>query len=629
MEKEHKKKRRKQEDENDGRPKSKKSKHEHSIADTAIKQSGEGPQTLEIVVLKASVQENGHSRKKTSKNKQTRAKSFHDAATEGSVITSSKLLPPISPDQGESHEKRKQKRNEEGQLQFEIGDATTSTIPNESLRQDRDIPQKKQDKHNNHQAKAETPLQQLDVDVGNAIACAHESGSFQRSNKSGKKHDATAENINLEKHHSQHKGITKDSARYDSMIDSKEKPNKRKKDRKHAPTAYRAGEDELQSQEGRSAAQARLSPPTSRYHETPHEQKRPKDVDADDTQHSVSNDTITSEPSTLLPPYKASQKEKKRKHVAREALQHESNNIDASTKPPRSISQGQDLSPHKKPKLRHAFNKSEAEYFSHQSPSNAPNPQDLQSSARMPALDPSFASASPFFVQTSSIFLPLAPISQLYPLAGLCAEHLSPLILTYYIPFRSVVLAYENVRIGNNPSEPADQENYENNNESVLATHIDEYAGSFVWVTADFLLFRPKVDTLITGWVNLQHEGHIGLVCWNIFSASVRRNRIPKRWRWVKEGWDVRAKGGTREGHNKIQDENDDEEGSAESAKVENLGHFEDEIGTKIEGALTFRIKRVEVQRTWNREEDERCFISLEGSLLTVEEEEKAKEETT
>ena len=61
------------------------------------------------------------------------------------------------------------------------------------------------------------------------------------------------------------------------------------------------------------------------------------------------------------------------------------------------------------------------------------------------------ALSSPFHIQTSSIYLPLAPISQRQPLEGICAEHLSPLILTFYPPLGGVILSYNNPRISERP----------------------------------------------------------------------------------------------------------------------------------------------------------------------------------
>ncbi len=81
------------------------------------------------------------------------------------------------------------------------------------------------------------------------------------------------------------------------------------------------------------------------------------------------------------------------------------------------------------------------------------------------------ARRSPFHIQTSSIYLPLAPISQRQPLEGMCAEHLSPLILTYYPPLGGVILSYSNVRISEQP--------FDDDGDHILLQCIDEYAAFF------------------------------------------------------------------------------------------------------------------------------------------------------
>ncbi|TVY54832.1 DNA-directed RNA polymerase I subunit rpa43, partial [Lachnellula suecica] len=123
---------------------------------------------------------------------------------------------------------------------------------------------------------------------------------------------------------------------------------------------------------------------------------------------------------------------------------------------------------------------------------------------------------SPFHLQTSSLFLPLAPVSQKKPLEGLCAEHLSPLILTYYPPLAGVLLSYHNPRLSEKPFG-------NDGTEEVLLQNIDEYAVSWAWVTAEFLLFKPEKGAWLEGYVNLANEGHVGIVCWNLFNASIER----------------------------------------------------------------------------------------------------------
>jgi DNA-directed RNA polymerase I subunit RPA43 len=198
--------------------------------------------------------------------------------------------------------------------------------------------------------------------------------------------------------------------------------------------------------------------------------------------------------------------------------------------------------------------------------------------------------SSPFHIQTCSLYLPLAPVSQKFPLEGICAEHLSPLILTYYPPFKGVVLSYSNPRYSEKP--------FENDGNTTLLHNIDEYAVSWAWVTADFLLFKPEKGAWLEGYINLQNEGHLGLVCWNLFNASIERKRLPLDWRWI----------GVAE------QQNGDVEGQGETYAEEGSGHYVDGEGNKVEGTVKFRVKEIE-----SSHDRERGFLSIEGTMLREE----------
>jgi DNA-directed RNA polymerase I subunit RPA43 len=202
--------------------------------------------------------------------------------------------------------------------------------------------------------------------------------------------------------------------------------------------------------------------------------------------------------------------------------------------------------------------------------------------------DYSSALGSPFHIQTSSIYLPLAPISQRQPLEGMCAEHLSPLILTYYPPLGGVILSYSNPRISEQP--------FEDDGDHILLQCIDEYGAAFAWVTAEFLLFKPKRGGWLEGYINLQNEGHLGLVCWNLFNASIERQRLPKDWKWVGvEGAAITNKSFSGQGQ----------------YAEDGMGYFLDGQGNKIEGTVKFRVKDIE-----SSHDRERGFLSIEGTML-------------
>lgn len=229
--------------------------------------------------------------------------------------------------------------------------------------------------------------------------------------------------------------------------------------------------------------------------------------------------------------------------------------------------------------------------------------------------------ASPFFQQTSSLYVPLSPICQRQPLQGSCAEHLSPLILTYYPPLNGVVLSYTNTKLSERLPQHEGKEE-----DPILARSIDEYAVSFIWITADFLLFRPKRDCMIEGWVNLQNEGNLGLVCWNYFNASIERKRLPKEWRWVPGGIGHRSK--SQKLKQPATDSSIETDGGEDTVNVNGVGdeegHFLDRNGKKVEGMITFRVQNMETSRSADREQG---FLSIQGTMLSKEEERELREQ--
>ena len=106
------------------------------------------------------------------------------------------------------------------------------------------------------------------------------------------------------------------------------------------------------------------------------------------------------------------------------------------------------------------------------------------------------------------------------------------------------------------------------------------------------------------GYVNLQNEGHLGLVCWNLFNASIERKRLPSDWKWkdvsdAREGW----------------------EGVGETYAEEGMGYYVDGEGKKIEGMVKFRVREIE-----SSHDRERGFLSIEGTMLSEAAESKLVE---
>ncbi|CAF9929573.1 hypothetical protein IMSHALPRED_007943 [Imshaugia aleurites] len=227
---------------------------------------------------------------------------------------------------------------------------------------------------------------------------------------------------------------------------------------------------------------------------------------------------------------------------------------------------------------------------------------------------------SPFYQQTSSLYLPLPPISQKHALQGICAEHISPLILTYYPPFNGVVISYSNARLSTDPQTEASNPAY--------ARAIDEYASSFIWLTADFVIFKPRKGSVLEGYVNLQSESTIGLLYLNFFNASIDRRRLPKEWTWIPGGMKAPGKRKLKKAAEDTTSDSDGAEADKDDAAGQILedseGYFQDQGGRKIEGLLRFRVKNVDTSKSIDRETG---FVSIEGTMLSEDQERQLQEQ--
>lgn len=213
-------------------------------------------------------------------------------------------------------------------------------------------------------------------------------------------------------------------------------------------------------------------------------------------------------------------------------------------------------------------------------------PKRKSNRASRPLSDDTFCN-TPFQLRTSSLYLPLSPIAQGLPLESLCAEHLSPLILTYFEPLRGIVVSYNNPRLSSGPNHAS------LTGAEVLGEVIDEYAATYTWMTADFLVLRPERGVELEGQVTIQSESHIGLICWNLFNATIPSTGLPKDWQWM--GPARRRK-----------------KGSAEPSGTTATGYYTDAAGGKVEGLLKFRVVDLENLPTFGRD---RSFISIHGTL--------------
>ncbi|KAL2884997.1 DNA-directed RNA polymerase I subunit RPA43 [Ceratocystis lukuohia] len=206
----------------------------------------------------------------------------------------------------------------------------------------------------------------------------------------------------------------------------------------------------------------------------------------------------------------------------------------------------------------------------------------------------------PLYTQTFSIKTSLFPVGFDKPAAAAGTQLLAPMVNRYSNLYHGVLLAYRNVIVSQWPSRIGASET---NAQPVKLQSRDEFAAGFAWVTADMDLFVPSVGAWMEGEVVLQTEGHIGVVCWGRFNASIEASRLPRTWRWVAaeeaelEDDSMELDNGTSEG--------------AAALTPQTTGYWADENGTPVDGKVVFRIKRFDVGVR-----DDHSFISIEGSML-------------
>lgn len=251
------------------------------------------------------------------------------------------------------------------------------------------------------------------------------------------------------------------------------------------------------------------------------------------------------------------------------------------------------------------------------------------------------ASSSPFHLVTTSLHLPLSPvsISATHALLSLLSEHVSPLLLTYYPPVRGIILAYSNPSLSST-SVPQRSNTPANPQPLTPAIAASEYGVLYVYLNVTFLVFRPERTQTFEGWINVQSESFLGAVVFNLFSVGIERRRLPADWKWIAPGQE----------HDQQHQGSDDDNSSVDSDKEDfrplppsasssgpllqpdtgatavdendefSTGVFQTSSGKRVRGTVRFRIRDVDVIPGSERDKG---FISLEGTMLSPEEEEK------
>ncbi|KAF9880663.1 hypothetical protein CkaCkLH20_01705 [Colletotrichum karsti] len=215
----------------------------------------------------------------------------------------------------------------------------------------------------------------------------------------------------------------------------------------------------------------------------------------------------------------------------------------------------------------------------------------------------------PFFSQTVSLYLPIYPIGWDTPCTSAATQHLEPLVNRYVPELKGVLLAFRNVALS---EQPGRRHAATTDSERCDLVSVDEYAVGFGYVTVDVDLFIPRRGAWMEGSINLENEGHIGVVCWGKFNASIESARLPPEWRWVHAG---SAEAAEYAADPFAQDENaeadaaENEHGAVR--QIHTTGFWVDGNGDKVKGRVRFRIKAFDVGVSGDH-----GYLSLEGTML-------------
>lgn len=210
---------------------------------------------------------------------------------------------------------------------------------------------------------------------------------------------------------------------------------------------------------------------------------------------------------------------------------------------------------------------------------------------------------------SASLYVSFAPLYALNPVAGIKAQHLDPLVMTYFTPVGGVVLGHSNMRVS------GQEEGNESSKQPAVAKIMYDSPFAFLWISVDFLVWKPQPTDVIEGWINLQSPSHIGLLIHDTFNATIKRDAIPIDWTFIPNQADEeeeedlaltsavdRAAAEMEKGDSEIKNETKNLFQDPKS-----LGYWLDGQGTKIEGKIRFSVKSFIVSGR---------FVSVQGSLL-------------
>lgn len=196
-----------------------------------------------------------------------------------------------------------------------------------------------------------------------------------------------------------------------------------------------------------------------------------------------------------------------------------------------------------------------------------------------------------FRVVRTRLYLSLAPCHITNPINGIKAQHLDPLVMTFFAKAGGVVLSYSNIKLSE-----LHQSTDSDGTPITVATVTASSPFTFLWITVDLLIWRPQIGDQLEGYIYMQTASHIGLLVHDTFNASIKMRNIPQDWEFVPSQADEYA----------------EEEADEKPSKFRSYGYWVDANQTKIEGKITFTVRGIHSPGK---------MLSIEGTLLSPESE--------
>lgn len=193
------------------------------------------------------------------------------------------------------------------------------------------------------------------------------------------------------------------------------------------------------------------------------------------------------------------------------------------------------------------------------------------------------------------MYASLAPMMLENPLQGIMKQHLNPMVMTYNSKVGGVIIGYDNLEILD--ANPLNDEDNDGDSHSYKLIKVNaDTSFSFAWCNVDLYVWQPQVGDILEGHIFIQSASHIGMLIYDAFNASIKKNNIPYEWTYIREDESL-AEG---------EDSRDNGESSGRK-KYNSTGYWVDENGVRISGKIKFTVKKI---HTTGR------VISIEGTLL-------------